>query len=229
MTTHKKSEEMTRLEKIGEDVSAVARTIQPNHPPLPVHQLTRRTGNIGLHSRRHFCGNPWNFQRNIPDRRFAAALLMLTVFLGVFAGTASASLSALPGEVLYPIRSGIGALPVALEARPTETANLEMNQFQRRLQDLENLAVTGKISALPMALEQFEIAASHLSKNLQQLEEQKDPATIQAARSYEAALEPHFVALQNLIEIAPSSATPALERALMVSAQQKAQIQNIIQ
>jgi hypothetical protein len=229
MATKKKFEAMNRLDRMGEDVTAVARTIQPVHPPLPVHKLAHRTENARRTSFRDFYRNSLAFRGNIPDRRFAAALLLLTVFLGVFAGTASASLSALPGEVLYPIRSGIGALPVALEASPTETANIEMNQYQRRLQDLENLAVTGKISALPMALEQFEIAAKHLSIYLQQLEEQKDPATIQAALSYEAALEPHFIALENLIEIAPSSATPALERALMVSAQQKAQIQNIIQ
>lgn len=225
------SEEISKLDATAEEVSRIARTVKPEHRNLPPQRLSnRRKNQYGFRTSWLVQGYSAHKSRQaVHQRTFAFAVFCVALMMGVFTGAASASIIALPGEPLYPIKTGLEALPVALSPNPTETADLEMNLYQRRLQEIENLVAFGKYSSLPTALQQFEKAAEKLTSNLDQLQEQGNPEAIQIAIGFDAALEPHIVALNNLIEIAPSSATPTLKRALTVSTRQREQIQKIIQ
>ncbi len=75
---------------------------------------------------------------------FSAALLILVVG----GGTSYAAQTALPGDALYPVKIGINEkIAAAFATSPEDHVRLDAQLTERRLQEAETLAATGKLSA----------------------------------------------------------------------------------
>jgi hypothetical protein len=135
-----------------------------------------------------------------PTVRFASLLSCLVVFCG-FMGVAFAAHSALPGESLYPFKTGINEEVLSWVSFSNEAkAAYNVMLVQRRLEEIEKVAVRGQLSE--KANDQ---ASSLIKKRIAKANEhagkaaQKKPALPTAVHSeIEASLFAHGFVLEGL-------------------------------
>lgn len=90
----------------------------------------------------------WAFLRITPAFRFSMVALSLIIVVGAGGGTALAAESALPGDILYPVKINLNEKIRASLAIDVESkAKLEERLAERRLDELEKLVEQGRLTA----------------------------------------------------------------------------------
>lgn len=87
----------------------------------------------------------WNFMAN-PFKAYGANIAVLSVVLVSFVVTGAAAEKSLPGDLLYPVKIYINE-PVSstMAFSKTKKAELKVKYAERRMQEAEKLAVSGKL------------------------------------------------------------------------------------
>lgn len=137
--------------------------------------------------------------------------IVLVLLLLVGGGTAVAAQGALPGDVLYPVKTEInegvrGWFAVGTEAK----AKLDADLAVRRLEEAEELAASGELTEeLKARLEaRFEERAERAENRIAELEaEGKSEAAAELSSRLEAALEAHEDILTSIDERAENIAS----------------------
>lgn len=115
------------------------------------------------------------------EGQFTLARLVpaLAIVLLVGAGTASAAQSALPGDLLYPVKVSVSEpLQGAFVVTASEKARFHASLAERRLEEAQTLAARGTLdaSAAEVVETNFDIQANQVEERLVALEE-SDPAS----------------------------------------------------
>ncbi len=159
----------------------------------------------------------------VGTRRLVAAVAMsILVLFGVAtAGTVAAASSSLPGSPLYSVKRTTEAIVTLIAPTPQLQTRVHLAWAERRLREFE-------------ALMQREGAAddSLLAALDQETEQALIAAELAGSDSLEATLaltEHQQAVLNRLLEKAPPSARPGLERALTVSAQRNAHARSALE
>ncbi len=158
-------------------------------------------------------------QRRLAMTWIVALVAALTALLGG-GGAVYASESALPGDTLYPVKTLVEDVQLALSG-PEQDAQLLAQFAQRRMEEVQTLAAEGRFEDIPLAMARYQEEVQAMVQVMAQIG-QPDPEQIGQG---EALLAHHVQVLQVLAQQVPPQAKPALEHALQVSQQGLAAMQ----
>ncbi len=152
--------------------------------------------------------------------RVAAGLAALS--LAGFAAV-GVSASALPGDVLYPVKEASEALAVQLAPDDEARARVLLRQADARVEEAARLVDQGRAADGAAAARRYEDTLSTAMAQVLALAERQTAAPASAADATEvnllqAKLEEQQARLERAIEAAPEAAKPGLSAALAASA-----------
>jgi hypothetical protein len=101
---------------------------------------------------------------------FSGAILLITLLVFLFGGagmTAYAAQSALPGDILYPVKTSMEQAQLVLSTNPAERAQLEMKFAERRLVEIAGLVEEGQFQEISTTADQFEAHIRNVMADLE--------------------------------------------------------------
>jgi len=112
--------------------------------------------------------------------KFALSILFViaTIFIFLFGGTGLtvfAAQSALPGDALYPVKTGLEQTRLSLTSEDDRVAQLHLSLAQKRLEEIEGLIKEGRYDQVGKTSAEFERQIQLAVEALKRLAE-KDPA-----------------------------------------------------
>ena len=140
----------------------------------------------------------------------------MLVFGGASA-TAYAAQSSLPGDALYPVKTGLEQTQVRLSSDAADQAELQLEFAQRRLQEIAALIDEGRFNDIETATGEFQY---HLQQAIDALEfvAVGDPVRAEdLAAKIASALSNYASTLSGMMANVPEAVIPAFERAMMAS------------
>jgi hypothetical protein len=159
-------------------------------------------------------------------KRQAVSLVLLVALLFVMlgGGTLYASANALPGDSLYSVKTAVEdlRLAVASEERDSE---LYIQYTTKRMEEIEALLEAGREQDLPVALHRFEENLVNLSQMIENPKPGNEGWAEQKAAHFEEQMLHHIAVFEAVLEKAPNSALPGLNRALAVTEMKRVRIE----
>ena len=166
----------------------------------------------------------WKEKWNMASPRFrtvfslVAAVVLVVVFLFGGAGiTAYAAQSALPGDALYGVKTGVEQTRVSLAGDAADRAQLSLAFAERRLDEIARLIANGRYSDIAQAVQEYE---QYVQKAIAEL---GTVAAGDATRAQELTaqvavlLKRYAETLTGMIGALPDTARGEVERAIQVS------------
>ena len=149
---------------------------------------------------------------------FVMAFAILAVFLFGGAGmTAYASQSALPGDALYSVKTGVEQTQVSLAGDAAEKARLNLAFAERRLDEIARLIENGRYADIAQAVQEYENSVQSAIAALETVAA-GDPAGAQELASQVALLLNRYAeTLSGMASALPDTARTEVERAIQVS------------
>ena len=149
-------------------------------------------------------------------RTASIALLLAFLFIMLSGGTVYASAHALPGDTLYPLKTTLEDLRLAVANDEGESALYE--QFtERRLEEIQALVGAGREEEIAIAVARFEETLLGASILLENVEPDDEAWAEHKADLLQEQLSKHLVVLEMLLSNAPDAAKPGIERAISVT------------
>lgn len=156
-------------------------------------------------------------QHGLTRTGLKALIIICILLLGFFGGGTATILAvgeSLPGDTLYPVKTTVEDVTVALSAGAAADAELHLRFAQRRLDEMSSLAAAGRFDDILTAAERFGYHIRRAIHN-QELVAQDDPARAQElARSINAAIAQDSDAIHRLRAVAPEATLPAFDEEL---------------
>lgn len=143
-------------------------------------------------------------------RRYAVALASLLVVFALMmsgVGVAYAAEGSLPGDTLYPVKTGLETAQLALTFSPEGRGDLLRQQADQRLAEIQALIAAGR-------QQDVGAAASSYAHTLQLLEQTASNENNQGLTQAQQSLTHHVQILQGLLLTAPEPAQQGLQNAL---------------
>jgi hypothetical protein len=162
------------------------------------------------------------FSMNSKTQKLALSTLFAIVFafvllFGGFSATAYASQTALPGDALFTVKTGLETTQVSLARDAYAKAQLQMRFAQRRLDEIIILLEQGRLKDVELASGEFE---AYIQKALESLEivMAGDPERgAELSNQISQTLLNYALALKNVLVNAPAAVKPAVEKAFLLS------------
>ena len=157
------------------------------------------------------------FRKRLAFTYLMAIITMLVVFFGGAGVTAYASQAALPGDALYPVKTGLELTQVSLSRDAARQAQLYMNFAERRLDEIASLVAQGRFDDVDQAALDFESNVQRAINTLNTVAA-GDPVQAQAlATQISNALMRYTNILKGMLTTVPDPVKPALEKAIQFS------------
>jgi hypothetical protein len=154
---------------------------------------------------------------NSLKRQAVSLVVLVTLLFGMLGGgTLYASAHALPGDNLYPVKTVVENLRLAVSGQESD-ADLYIQFADLRMKEIEALMEAGREQDLPAALQRFEenlVGARVLLENQKPGDE---TWAKQKADKFESQLNRHLGVLEQVLDNAPTPAKPAISHAITVS------------
>ncbi len=151
----------------------------------------------------------------------AAIVLVVLVFLFGSAGmTAYAAQSALPGDALYPVKTGLEETRLALSNNEANRTRLHLSFAERRMNEIAGLIAEGRFMDIELASQEYEL---HVQEALASVAivAQIDPATAAVlAGKITEALSRYNQVLSGMAAGVPASVQPQINRLMQASGEQ---------
>jgi len=159
---------------------------------------------------------------NLSNRRFAltalATVLVLAVLLFGGAGvTAFAAQSALPGDALYSLKTGIEQTQITLSRDAYNRAELQLSFAERRLDEISALIGEGRFNDIGRAVEEFESQVQAAISELQAVAAGDPARATELASQISAALSRYALTLSGMLDSVPEAVRSEMERAISAS------------
>lgn len=106
--------------------------------------------------------------------QFAIATLLIIFLVVSTSGIAFASQWTIPGDPLYPVKTSLEKVQLALSFRDARRAQLQIAFAERRLVEIQNLVIENRSEYLHSTIDAFEAQSAEATRLLHSLE-QKDP------------------------------------------------------
>ena len=137
---------------------------------------------------------------------FNGVFLVITLLVFLFGGasmTAFAAQSALPGDVLYPIKTSMENTQLALSTGPTGRANLQMEFAQRRLLEIASLIEEDQFQEIPAAADQFEAHVRNLMVEVEDVASRDPEQVTGLSAQVSNALTRYAYSMSRMLEQVP--------------------------
>lgn len=146
--------------------------------------------------------------------------ILLAIFVLLFGGataTAYASQSSLPGDALYPVKTGLEQTRVNLSNDAADQANLHLEFAQRRLGEMAALIAEGRFTSINEATSEFEYHVQQAIEAIQVVAVGDPARAEELAAQIASALSGYASTLSGMMVNVPDTIKPAFERAMMAS------------
>jgi hypothetical protein len=150
-------------------------------------------------------------------KTLATLLTVLILFFGGVGMTALAAQAALPGDILYPVKTTLEQTRLSLTTDSASQAQLHLEFAQRRLDELSAIISSGRLEEINRVAAEFEF---HIEKAIAafQMVAAEDPLKAQELANHIATTLSHYAqTLSSLIATAPETVRPTLTRAISTS------------
>ena len=156
-------------------------------------------------SNRHF----WSWLEPTPVKILASVLLGVLILVAAGSGTVYAAQSSIPGSTLYPVKTGVENIQLALTTSPVAKARLYLHLAQRRINEMtQQVKQNQKVN--PQAVE---IVTQQFNKALNKLSLASNQNAINNTLSYlSVASLSEQVELEQVISKAPPESQPVLQQ-----------------
>jgi hypothetical protein len=146
-----------------------------------------------------------------------AVMAILLVLFGGAGVTAYAAQSSLPGDALYPVKTGLELTQAGMARDAARQAQLYLNFAERRLDEIALLIADGRFDDIDQATLEFETNVQRAINTLNTVSA-GDPARAQElATQISNALSPYAEILRGLLTSVPDTVKPAVEKAILTS------------
>ena len=146
-----------------------------------------------------------------------AAIVILVFLFGGVSATALAAQSALPGDALYPVKTGLEQTRVALARDAYSEAQLYLQFAQRRLDEINALIQEGRFDDIATAAQEFEAYTNKAIAALQVVMAGDPDRAAMLSQQVSAALVGYAQALKGVWVSVPETVKPAVEKAISAS------------
>jgi|GEM_PF-1687289 hypothetical protein len=144
-------------------------------------------------------------------------LIAVVMVFGGATATAYASQAALPGDALYPVKTGLEYTQVALTGDAYNRAQLHLRFAQRRMDEITELLEQGRYKDVEKAAAEFELYIQNAMGDLQ-IVLLADPARgAELSEQVTKALFDYAIALKSVLSTAPETVKNSVEKALIAS------------
>jgi hypothetical protein len=161
-----------------------------------------------------FLENLTSIFRMSPGRQLALVALLLVVLLS--GSSLYAAAESVPGKPFYPVKLLVEDTQLRLTDSSAEVP-LYLQFAEERLREVDTLVNAGDYDAIPAVMNRF---VSHVEEAAEKLPLQVPKSASQVEEKSIALnenLHNHIAVLQDLLEVVPEQAKPAIENAIQVS------------
>ncbi|MFZ5918970.1 MAG: DUF5667 domain-containing protein [Chloroflexota bacterium] len=151
----------------------------------------------------------------LPLRFSVTALLALALLVGGGVGYASAD--ALPGDVLYPVKTAIETIQLTVSRDAAQAAALRLDFASRRLDEAAAMVVEGRLEQMPALLLNYAVHVDTVSDLIEQPDRLAPALQTALADHLMAVMAEHEARLAALTGQVSPSALEAVDLALAVS------------
>ncbi len=156
-------------------------------------------------------------QRKLAFTSLLAIIAVITILFGSAGVTAYASKSSLPGDALYPVKTGLELTRVSLARDAALQAQLYLSFAERRLDEISQLVAEGRFDDIDRATFEFETNVQQAIDTLNTVSA-GDPAKAQElATQISNALSRYAIILKGILSAVPDTVKPAVEKAILKS------------
>lgn len=147
----------------------------------------------------------------------AAVVAILVLFFGSAGMTALASQSALPGDALYTIKTGLEETRSNLSGSAARQVTLQLQYAQRRLEEIEKLIAEGRYDDIKIATQEFQRHIQNAIGTLENVAANDPTQAADLAAQITSQLSRYALALSNMAGAAPDLVRSELQRAVQAS------------
>jgi Domain of unknown function (DUF5667)/Calx-beta domain len=149
--------------------------------------------------------------------RFAIVTIFVFLFVVTTSSVAGAAQQAIPGDRLYPVKTSLERVNLALAFSQARRAQLHINYAERRLVEIRRLVVENRLEYLQATVNQFQSQAEQASLPLQTLESTNTSRAVALASQLKNVIDQQTESLPALPQDAPESARLEITRLLDVT------------
>jgi hypothetical protein len=146
-----------------------------------------------------------------------AILAVIFVLLSGAGATAYAAKSALPGDVLYQVKTGLEQAQMQLTSDANRRAQLHLEFAERRLEEIAGLIDEGRFSEIDRAAGEFEVHVQMAIRAMQIVSNGNPEQASQLATQIANALSRYNLMLSEMLDQIPEEVRSSVERAILTS------------
>jgi hypothetical protein len=150
--------------------------------------------------------------------QFALATFLLIFLIVSTSGVAFASQWTIPGDTLYPVKTSLERVQLALSLSEARRAQLHIAFAERRLVEIQNLVMESRFEYLHSTVNAFEAQATQATRLLHALD-QKDPErAMQLASELRRMIGEQAAILPVLMQLSPAESRAEIQRLEILAA-----------
>lgn len=154
--------------------------------------------------------------------KFAVTILFViaTIFIFLFGGTSLtvfAAQSALPGDALYPVKTGLEETRLSLTSEEDRVAQLHLSLAQKRLEEIEGLIKEGRYDQVGKTSAEFERQIQLAVEALKSLANQNPTRAGELTTQMMVELSTYTKALTGMLSNLPDDVKVEVEKAIVGS------------
>jgi hypothetical protein len=147
----------------------------------------------------------------------SGAFLLIALLAFLFGGagmTAYAAQSALPGDILYPVKTGLEQTQLAFSTNPAARTELQMEFAEHRLSEIARLIEEGQFQEIPAATDQFEVHIRNVMADLEDITTRDPQQATELSAQVSDALTRYAYELSNMLEQVPEAVQVEMMRTI---------------
>ena len=167
------------------------------------------------------------FDRIRLSPQYVIASLLLVFLVLSTSSVAAASQRSIPGDTLYPVKTSLERVHLALTFNEAHRAALHVDYAKRRLTEIRSLVTEKRFEYLDSTINQFESQADQASLPMQSLADTNAPQAKELATELKNVIDEQTIILPALAQDAPVGAQNEIKRLMNVSGVVRKKAENI--
>jgi uncharacterized membrane protein YccC len=144
--------------------------------------------------------------------QFALATFLLIFLVASTSGVAFASQWTIPGDTLYPVKTSLERVQLALSLSEARRAQLHITFAERRLVEIQNLVMESRFEYLHSAVDAFEAQATQATRLLHSLDQKNSERAMQLASQLRRIVGEQAAVLPVLVQLSPAESWAEIQR-----------------
>ena len=144
--------------------------------------------------------------------QFAIATFLLIFLVVSTSGVAFASQWTIPGDTLYPVKTSLERVQLALSLSEARRAQLHIAFAERRLVEIQNLVMESRFEYLHSAVGAFESQAMQATSSLHSLDQKDAARAMQLASELKRIIGEQAAILPVLMQLSPAESRIEIQR-----------------